>query len=47
MSLSFTVSLTISMPFWLMKGQPWRAQVAIVGGTLAILLAIGCGATLI
>jgi hypothetical protein len=29
------------MPFWLMKGQPWKAQTVIVGGTLAILLLIG------
>ena len=38
--LSFPVAFTVSMPFWLMKGQPWKAQVAIVGGTLALLLAI-------
>ena len=24
-----------------MKGQPWKAQAVIVGGTLAILIAIG------
>jgi uncharacterized oligopeptide transporter (OPT) family protein len=29
------------MPFWLMKGQPWKAQVAIVGGTTAFLIVIG------
>jgi len=34
------VSLTLSMPFWLMKGQPRRAQIVIVGGTLVLLLAI-------
>jgi hypothetical protein len=27
------------MPFWLMKHQPWKAQVAIVGVTLLILAA--------
>jgi hypothetical protein len=46
-SLAFTGSLTLSMPFWLMKGQPWKAQVVIVGGTLALLIAIGCLAELI
>ena len=40
-ALSSPVSFTLSMPFWLMKGQPWKAQVVIVGGTLALLLAIG------
>jgi hypothetical protein len=39
--LAFTVSLTISMPFWLMKGQPWKAQAAIIGATLLILVAAG------
>ena len=32
--------MTISLPFWLMKGQPWKAQAAIVGGTLLVLIAI-------
>ena len=45
-SLAFSGSLTLSMPFWLMKGQPWKAQVVIVGGTLALLVAIGCVAEL-
>jgi len=39
--LAFLAPFTLSMPFWLMKGQPWKAQTAIVGGTLAILLLIG------
>ena len=30
-------SLTLSMPFWLMKGQPWKAQVVIVGATITLL----------
>jgi len=46
-SLAFPGSLTLSMPFWVMKGQPWRAQVVIVGGTLALLIAIGYLSTLI
>ena len=41
LNVAFMGSMTISLPFWLMKGQPWKAQVAIVGGTLAILIAIG------
>ncbi len=36
----YLVALNISMPFWLMKGQPRKAQLAIIGGTTAILLAI-------
>jgi hypothetical protein len=39
--LSFPVSFVVSMPFWLMKGQPWKAQVAIVGMTLVILAGAG------
>ena len=31
--------MMLSTPFWLMKGQPWKAQAVIVGGTLAILVA--------
>jgi hypothetical protein len=40
-NVGFLGSLTLSMPFWLMKGQPWKAQVVIVGTTLALLVAIG------
>ena len=40
-SLSFPVSLNLSMPFWLMKGQPWKAQAVIVGGTTLLLFIIG------
>ena len=39
-SLVFLASFTLSMPFWLMKCQSWKAQVAIVGGTLALLVFI-------
>jgi hypothetical protein len=46
-SLSFFAALILSMPFWLMKGQPWKAQVVIVGGTLTLLVAIGYLAALI
>ncbi|MGH9867026.1 MAG: hypothetical protein ACREAA_02530 [Candidatus Polarisedimenticolia bacterium] len=47
LSLAFPGSLTLSMPFWVMKGQPWKAQVVIVGGTLLFLIVIGCLASLI
>jgi hypothetical protein len=40
-SLAFPISMTVSMPFWLMKGQPWKAQVVIVGGTFVFLVVIG------
>ena len=40
-SLAFPVAMSISMPFWLMKGQPWKAQVVIVGGTVAFLVVTG------
>ena len=39
-SLVFPIAFTVSMPFWLMKGEPWRAQLAIVGGTLLVLIGI-------
>lgn len=38
--LAFPVSLTVSMPFWLMKGAPVKAQIAIVAVTVALLVAI-------
>jgi len=40
-SLAFTVSLTLSMPFWLLKGQPWKAQAVVVVGTITLLVAAG------
>jgi hypothetical protein len=46
-SISFSAALVISMPFTFMKGQPWRAQAVICGGTLLILTAITYLATLI
>jgi hypothetical protein len=42
--VSFPGALVLSMPFWLMKDQPWKAQVAIVAGTMLVLIAIGLGA---
>ncbi len=41
LNLGFLGSLLLSMPFWLMKGQPWKAQVVMVGTTLALLVVIG------
>jgi hypothetical protein len=38
--LAFPGSLVLTMPLTFLKGQPWRAQVAITGGTLVILLVI-------
>lgn len=37
--LAFPASFTLSMPWWLMKGTPWKAQCVIVGGTLLVLIA--------
>jgi hypothetical protein len=34
--VAFPGALTLSMPFTWTRGQPWKAQVVIVGGTLAI-----------
>jgi hypothetical protein len=45
--LAFPGALTLSMPFVFLKGQPWKAQVVLVGGTLAILVVIGYLTTLI
>ena len=36
----------LSMPFWLMKGQPWKAQCAIIGGTVLFLTVISYVAAL-
>jgi hypothetical protein len=44
-SLAFTVPFTLSMPFWLMKGHPRRAQAVIIGGTTLILVAAALFAT--
>lgn len=46
-SLAFPASLVVSMPFTFLKGQPWKAQAAICGGTLLILVAATYVATLI
>ena len=43
--LAFPVSFLVSMPWWLMKGQPWKAQAFIIGVTLLILVVGGAIAT--
>ena len=43
--LAFPASFTLSMPWWLMKGSPWKAQAVIVGGTLLILVVLTWVAT--
>lgn len=41
LAMSFPMAMTATMPWTFMKGQPWRAQLAVVGGTMLILAAIG------
>ena len=47
LGLSFPAALTVSLPFWMMPGVSRRAQVCLVGVTLAILTAIGVVAALV
>jgi hypothetical protein len=47
LSLSMPVSMSLSMPFWLMKDQPRKAQFVITAGTLLILAASGYLSTII
>ncbi len=37
LAMAFPGSWMLSMPFWLLKGQPWKAQMVIVGTTLILL----------
>ena len=43
--LAFPASFTVSMPWWLMKGTPWKAQAVIIGGTTLFLVVISWLAT--
>ena len=43
--LAFPASFTVSMPWWLTKGSPWKAQGVIIGVTLLILVALTWFAT--
>ena len=45
--MAFPGSLTLSMPFWVLRGQPWRAQVALVGAMLLLLTGLACLAALL
>jgi hypothetical protein len=38
---AFPASLFLSMPFTWTKGQPWKAQAVVIGGSLAILSVLG------
>ena len=40
LNLSFVVPFTLSMPFWIMKGQPWKAKAVLIGTTLAFLVVL-------
>ena len=40
LNLSFVVPFTLSMPLWIMKGQPWKAKAVLIGTTLAFLVVI-------
>jgi hypothetical protein len=46
-AIAFPASMTLSMPFWLLKGQPWKAQAVLIGGTVGLLVAISYLATFI
>ena len=47
MSIAFPISCVVSMPFGLLKGQPWRAQALVLGVTTTLLLVATYVATLI
>jgi hypothetical protein len=36
--VSFFAAFMLSMPFWLMKGQPWKAQAVIIIVTLSLIV---------
>ncbi len=40
-NFGFLASMMLSMPFWLLKGQPWKFQACLIGVTLAMLALIG------
>lgn len=40
LSMGFMAAFMLSLPFWLMKGQPWKATALLIGTTV-FLLAIG------
>jgi hypothetical protein len=38
--VAFPLALMVSMPFGILKGQPWRAQAVLIGGTVLFLILI-------
>jgi len=46
-AIATPASLLLSMPLWLLKGQPWKAQVTIVGAALSLVVGASYLATLI
>lgn len=46
-SLAFPISMTVSMHFSVLKGQPWRPQTAVLSATLVMLVWASYLATLI
>jgi hypothetical protein len=39
-NLGYLVAMVISMPFWLTKGQPWKAQAALLVTIVTILIIV-------
>ena len=40
-NFSFLAALILSMPLWITRGQPWKAQAVLIGTTLLFLAGIG------
>lgn len=40
-------AILLSMPLWMLKGQPWKAQVVVIGGMLSLVVAASYVAILI
>jgi hypothetical protein len=40
LNAAFLEAFVLSMPFWVTKGQPWKAQAVIVGGSAVLITAI-------
>ena len=40
LNVAFLGSMMVSMPFWLMKGQPWKAQGVLMGVMVMLLTAV-------
>ena len=46
-AVAFPLSMLVSMPFWILKGQPWKAQVVLLGFALGVTLGVAYLGTLI